>query len=102
MAEPAVVDVTFAAQLAEVGEQPAPFHEGLDMGLEFSAKRNAQLTLDLSEARTKLAKALSASEQRERLAQHWKAEAEMWKGEAQRIGDEYSAFVREMARRFRK
>lgn len=102
MAEPAVVDVTFAEQLSGIAEQPAPFHEGLDMGLEFSGKRVAQLTLDLSETRTKLAKALTASEQRERLAQHWRAEAEMWRGEAERIGDEFSAFVREMARRLRK
>lgn len=102
MAEAKVVDVTLAAQLATVGEQPAPFHEGLDLGLEFAGKRVAQLTLDLSACRTKLAKALTDAESCERLTQHWKAEAQMWQAECERIGAEYTAFVKEMARRLGK
>lgn len=101
MAEPAVVDVTFAEQL--VGEQqPENWKEGLDLGLDFAGKRNAQLTLDLALARTKLAEARNGAEDRERLLQHWKAEAQFWREEHDRVHAEFCAFVKEMARRFAK
>lgn len=102
MAEPAVIDVTFAERLVGKAERSEDWQEGLDLGLDFSAKRSAQLTLDLSACRTKLAKALTNSEVRERETQHWKAEAQMWQAECERISAEYSAFVKEMVRRFAK
>lgn len=102
MAEPAVVDVTFAEQLVGKEERSAHWKEGLDLGLDFSGKRNAQLTLDLSLCRTKLVKALSGNEERERLLQHWKSEAAYWLEEHNRVRDEYHAFAKEMVRRFVK
>lgn len=100
MAEP-VRDVTFAEQLVG-GARPESWKEGLDLGLDFSGKRNAQLTLDLSLTRTKLASALSAAHERERLLLHWKAEAQWWREEHDRVSGEYCAFVADIARRFAK
>jgi hypothetical protein len=100
MGEPAVVDVTFAERLLGKEERSAHWKEGLDLGLDFSGKRIAQLTLDLSLTRTKLAEARNGNEERERLLQHWKSEAQWWHEEHDKIRDEYHAFVKEMARRF--
>lgn len=100
MAEPRVQDVTFAEQLVGKKARSAHWKEGLDTGLEFGGKRVAQLSLDLSLARAKLAKALSDAAERERLLQHWRAEAQWWREEHDRVHAEYCDFVKEMARRF--
>lgn len=95
-----VIDVTFAERLVGKKEQPESWKEGLDVGLEFGGKRIAQLTLDLSLCRTKLVQATSGAQERERLMQHWRAEAQWWKEEFERVHAEYCAFVAEMAKRF--
>lgn len=102
MSDPTVVDVTFAERLVGKKDQPESWKEGLDVGLEFGGKRIAQLTLDLSLCRTKLAQSLSGNQERERLMQHWKSEAQWWREEHDRVHAEYCAFVDEMAKRFAK
>lgn len=97
-----VIDVTFAEQLVGDKDRSASWDEGLEVGLDFSGKRVAQLTLDLSECRTKLAEAIGGSEERERLLQHWKSEAQWWREEHDRVHQEYCEFAKEMARRFAK
>src|SRR5687768_14442782 len=101
MAEAMAIDVTLVEQI--VGDRrPADWKEGLDLGLDVSSKRVAQLSLDLSLCRTKLAEARSGAEERERLLQHWKAEAQWWREEHDKVHAEYCAFVKEVARRVAK
>lgn len=98
MAEALAVDVTLAEQI--VGDRhPANWKEGLDLGLDVSGRRVAQLALDLSLCRAKLAKALTGAEERERLMQHWRAEAQWWREQHDEVHAEYCAFVKEVARR---
>lgn len=92
-----VIDVTFVEQLAGQGES---WHEGLELGLEFSGKRVAQLTLDLAQCRTKIVEAEGAAEQRERLLAHWKAEAQWWREEHDKVHAEFCEFAKAVERKF--
>lgn len=59
-----------------------------------------QIALELTVLRVAMTAMSSATEQRERLLELWKAEAAFWKAEHDRVHDEYCGFVEEMRRKY--
>lgn len=100
MDEIEVVDVTTEL----IGERRQEWRDGFEIGMRSGTQRvlqsNAveQIALEL----TLLRAATDVSAQREKLLEHWKAEARWWREEHDRINSEYTAFVKEMARRLAK
>lgn len=101
---PSIVDVT--AEI--IGERREDYRAGFDSGLRQGAIRvmqsdaMAQLAFDLKVLRICSDAMADVAVQRERLLAHWKSEARWWREEHDRVSAEYSAFVKEMARRFAK
>lgn len=99
--EPLVVDVTTEM----IGERREEYHAGFDSGLRQGATRVlqsdalGQLALSLRVHKALNEAMCDVAHQRETLLAHWKAEAQWWREEHDRVSAEYSAFVKEMARR---
>lgn len=100
MDEIEVVDVTTEL----IGERRQEWRDGFEIGMRSGTQRvlqsNAveQIALEL----TLLRAATDVSAQREKLLEHWKAEARWWREEHDRVHAEYCEFVKEMARRLAK
>lgn len=99
-----VTDVTVEL----IGERREEWRDGFDSGLREGGRRVMysdtlqQLALELKVTRVMNEAMCEVAHQRERLLAHWKAEAQWWREEHDKVSAEYSAFVKEMARRFAK
>jgi len=87
-----------------LGERRDEWRDGFDSGQKSGTQRVLQsdaleqLVLELVMQRATVGVAI----QRERLLEHWKAEARWWHEEHDRLSAEHTAFVSEMVRRFAK
>ena len=103
--EPAnVIDIT--AEI--VGERRQEWRDGFDVGVKQGTARVlnsdalCQLALGLKVHKALNEAMAEAAEQREKLLAHWKAEAQWWREEHDRVSADYTAFVKAMARRLGK
>lgn len=100
----AVVDVTMEI----IGERREDYRAGFDSGLRQGAIRvmqsdaMAQLAFDLKVLRICSDAMADHAAQRERLLAHWKAEAQWWREEHDRVHREFCEFTSYVANRFCK
>lgn len=104
MDEIEVIDVTTEL----IGERRQEWREGYDSGIKQGVTRIlqsdalAQLAFDFKVLRICSDAMAETAVQREKLLAHWKAEAQWWREEHDKVHAEYCAFVKEVARRFGK
>jgi hypothetical protein len=97
-----VTDVT--AQV--IGERRAEWRDGFDQGTREGARRVAnsecmqQIAFDLTVHRVVVNGMMQVAEQRERLLAHWKAEAQWWREEHNRVHAEFCEYAKAVERKF--
>jgi hypothetical protein len=98
----AIVDVT--AEL--IGERRADYHAGRDDGLLEGTRRVlnsdalVQIAFELTVQRVVNDGMIQVAEQREKLLAHWKAEAQWWREEHDKVHAEYCEFAKAIERKF--
>ena len=82
-------------------ERKRAFEAGRKLGATtyFQSPVMEQLAMELKLLRTLHDSHCTAAEQRETLLAHWKAEARWWREEHDRVSNEFSGFVKEIARK---
>jgi hypothetical protein len=100
----AIVDVTAEV----VGERRVEWQAGVDYGLKQGTNRflqspaMQQIAFDLTLHRLVVDGMLKVAEERERLLAHWKAEAQWWREERDRIHAEFCEYAKAIERKFLK
>lgn len=102
--EPSVKDVT----LEILGEQRQEWREGFDSGIRAGVQRvlqsdaMEQIAFELKVQRVVNDGMIQVAEQRERLLAHWKAEAQWWREEHDKVHAQFCEYAKAIERKFCK